>query len=474
MIRILALLAFFATCGLHAAIKKADIPKPADQPAEKPAAKPGAKPAEKPTEKKPDPNSLEELLEQAQRQGGLDLNQPEFLELLRNILERQGVPKEQLKNAKLAQLMKLLQEKNPNGFGGMLGMQTPFNAKVEKQLDDQFKEMLDGHRPGTTKAAPATFTLRDRKKLNDRLAFATGVNADGWVLTKASEVKGVADLECQVKGEWVAAKVARIWDEHDLALVKIWAKGIPVVQLQAGAAAQVGSFVTAVAPEGKDPVAIGVVSVAARSERTKGTGFLGVSLTSDEKGLKVREIVPGGAAGASGMLKEDRILELDGKKPDSVFTFTKMVSERKAGEKVRLKLQRGDTVIEKEIALGDRGAQPGGGRGNFDKMNGMGSTVSKRRNDFASVLQTDLPVNANQCGGPVTDLDGNIVGIVIARSGRIDTMVIPGETIRQTLAGVDYSKADPAAAPKAEIPKAEILKPDAPKPAPAAEPAKKP
>ena len=86
-------------------------------------------------------------------------------------------------------------------------------------------------------------------------------------------------------------------------------------------------------------------------------------------------------------------------------------------------------------------------------MNSMGSKVSNRKDDFSSVMQTDLPLQANQCGGPVTDLDGNIVGIVIARSGRIETMVIPSETIRQTLSGVDFSKEEKVAAPKAEAPK---------------------
>ena len=110
-----------------------------------------------------------------------------------------------------------------------------------------------------------------------------------------------------------------------------------------------------------------------------------------------------------------------------------------------MKLQRGSEVLEKEIALGDRGAQPGMGRGNFDKMNSMGSTVSKRKDDFPSVLQTDLPLQASQCGGPVTDLDGNVIGLVIARSGRIETMVIPSGTILQMLTGVDFSKEEKAA-----------------------------
>ena len=440
MTKTLAILALFATCGLHGAIKKAPEPKPAEPQAAKPPGK---------TE---DDLLMEELEKYAPRGGGRrQLNAREFGDVLRGLLERQGVPPEQLKNASLAQLMKLLQEKNPNGLppGPLPGMGVPFDRKTEKQLNDHFKDLLEGHRPGAAKAAPVTFTFRDGKKPGDVIAFGTGVNADGWLLTKASEVQAAADLQCQVKGAWLGAKVVRVWEEHDLALVKVAAEGIPVAQWAAGAAPTVGSFITAVAPEGADPVAIGVVSVAVRSERRKGSGFLGVSLATDDKGLKIEMVIPGGAANASGMQKEDRILELDGKKPDSVFTFTKMVSDRKAGEKIRLKFQRGSAVIEKEIALGDRGAMPA----RLDRMNGMGSTVSKRKGDFPSVMQTDLPLQASQCGGPVTDLDGNIVGLVIARSGRVETMVIPSETIRQTLAGVDFSAEEKILTAKPEAPR---------------------
>jgi S1-C subfamily serine protease len=462
MTKILAVLALFATCGLQGAIKKAEDARPLGKSAPNPPAQPAAKPLEKPADKKLDDTLMEQLRKRAQQDGGqLKMTGREFAEMLRGILEKQGVPKEQLKNANVLQLMKLLQEKNPNALNGLgLGrLGTPFDKKLEKQLNDHFMELLEGHRPGAAKAAPATFTFRDLKKPNDQLAFGTGVNADGWLLTKASEVKDAAELQCQVKGEWLAAKVVRVWEDHDLALVKVAAKDIPVATWAAGAEPVVGSFVTAVAPEGRDPVAIGVVSVATRNERRKGTGFLGVALTSDEKGLKVREVVPGGAAKASGMQKEDVILELDGKKPESVFTFTKMVSERKAGEKIRLKFQRGAEVMEKEIALGDRGAQPAAPRGS-DKAASMGSTLSKRKGDFPSVLQTDLPLQATQCGGPVTDLDGNIIGLVIARSGRVDTMVIPSETIRQTLAGVDFAKENKAAAsrPDAKKPAGESAK----------------
>jgi S1-C subfamily serine protease len=446
MIRRLVLLTLLATCGLDAAIKKAGEPQPAPK-------SPPAKSADESKTDRPGSGLLEELKKRADRDGGrLRMNGPEFAEILRGLLEKQGVPKEQLKNAGLLELLKLLREKNPGEFGDLELGALPFSKKLEKQLNDHFQQLLEGHRPGAAKTAPATFVFRDGSKPGGQLAFGTAVDSAGWLLTKASEVRKAGTLECQIRGEWIAARVARVWEEHDLALVKVAAADLPVVQWAGDTAPAVGTFVTAVAPEGKDPVAIGVVSVAARNDRQKGSGFLGVALASDEKGLKVRQVIPGGAANTSGMQPEDRILELDGRKPESVFTFTKMVSERKAGEKVRLKLQRGDQVMEKEIALGDRGAAPGAGRQRFDKVNSLGSTVNDRKSDFPSVLQTDLPLDASQCGGPVTDLDGNVIGLVIARSGRVETMVIPSGTIRQSLAGVDFSK-EPQTVPARPVPK---------------------
>jgi S1-C subfamily serine protease len=452
MIRKLILAALLAAGTLHGAIKKAPEAKP---------------PAERSADE-----LLDELGKRAQQNGGkLKIEQKDLMDLLRGVLEKQGVPADEVRKAGFLELLRLMQEKNPGALDGLgFGAAPGLSKDAEKKLNDHFNQLLDGHRPGTVGAASATFALRDGKKPADPLAFATGVRADGWLVTKASEVGSAGDLQCEVKGAWIAAKVVRTWPEHDLALLKIATQGIPVVKWSGRGTLDVGTFISAVAPAGRDPVAIGIVSVQIRNVQVKGRGFLGVEMGSDERGLKINKIVAGGPAKASGLLAEDRILELDGKKPDSIFNFTKLVSDRKAGDKVRLKLQRGNAVMEKEIALGDRGSLPGAGRSGQDRMNNMGSVISKRRTDFASVMQTDLPLQATQCGGPVTDLDGNVVGVVIARSGRVETMVLPSDTIRQVLEGVDFSKEGQPAVAKTEpakpvVPKPEAAKPQAPKPA---------
>jgi S1-C subfamily serine protease len=44
-----------------------------------------------------------------------------------------------------------------------------------------------------------------------------------------------------------------------------------------------------------------------------------------------------------------------------------------------------------------------------------------------------MVIAAKNCGGPVVDLDGNVLGISIARAGRVETWVLPSEVIRPLL-----------------------------------------
>jgi len=45
----------------------------------------------------------------------------------------------------------------------------------------------------------------------------------------------------------------------------------------------------------------------------------------------------------------------------------------------------------------------------------MGSELSKRRTGFPHILQHDSVVKPRECGGPVVDLDGKVIGINICR-----------------------------------------------------------
>ena len=67
-------------------------------------------------------------------------------------------------------------------------------------------------------------------------------------------------------------------------------------------------------------------------------------------------------------------------------------------------------------------------------MNRMGTEISKKRTGFPKITQTDLPILPQHCGGPVVDLDGKVIGINIARAGRIKTYMIPAEEVDRLIA----------------------------------------
>ena len=85
------------------------------------------------------------------------------------------------------------------------------------------------------------------------------------------------------------------------------------------------------------------------------------------------------------------------------------------------------------------------------------------------MLQTDMVVDAKDCGGPVVDLDGNVLGINIARAGRVETWVLPSEVIRPLLPDLKAGKFAPvavkAAAPALPLaPAPHVKAPTAPAP----------
>ena len=76
-------------------------------------------------------------------------------------------------------------------------------------------------------------------------------------------------------------------------------------------------------------------------------------------------------------------------------------------------------------------------------MNGMGSALSKLKNGFAPVIQHDTVLQSSECGGPLVDLSGKVVGINIARAGRVESYAVPADQVRAMLADLESGKLAP-------------------------------
>ena len=87
------------------------------------------------------------------------------------------------------------------------------------------------------------------------------------------------------------------------------------------------------------------------------------------------------------------------------------------------------TLGKRPSELMPKGKGGGGSRG--DMQNSMGSALSERRTGIPRFFQTDAVVRPTDCGGPVVDLEGRVIGVTIARAGRTESWAIPAETVRE-------------------------------------------
>jgi serine protease Do len=268
----------------------------------------------------------------------------------------------------------------------------------------------------------------------DDVALGTIVGVDGWVLTKASDLKG--KIVCKLKdGRQFEARLVGVHEGHDLAMLKIDAAGLTPVIWRSSKDDPVGNWVACAGP-GVEPVAVGVISVAARNvpppkfpnqRDPSASGYLGVGLEAADEGVKINEIMKDSAAAKAGLKVNDRVLSVSGKLVADVEALQKALQVYKPGDTVAVRIKRGDEELDVKAQLGKRPA------GRADIQNNMGSELSKRRTGFPQILQHDSVVRPKDCGGPLVDLDGQVIGVNVCRWGRTETYAVPAEVIQPLL-----------------------------------------
>ena len=315
--------------------------------------------------------------------------------------------------------------------------------KSNSQLLGTFAEVV---------AKPSAYTVRIKCEGKDT-ALGTIVASDGWIVTKFSELK--ADPVCQLKdGKEFPAKVVGYNPANDLAMLKIDAKNLPVVEWRNSHEAHVGAWVASVGT-GKEPVAIGVVSVATRTlpgrpgprATAKPTsGYLGVRMEAAENGVRIVEVNSGTPAAKCGLKVDDIITGLNGKSITDLDSMIEFLAKKKAGDKITIKILRDNKPMELTAELARRPADLN--RGDF--QNRMGSVLSDRHTGFPTILQHDTVIKPTDCGGPLVDLDGKAVGINIARAGRTESYALPSELVISLLDDLKSGKSPPPPPESAE------------------------
>src|SRR5207248_718654 len=159
-------------------------------------------------------------------------------------------------------------------------------------------------------------------------------------------------------------------------------------------------------------------------------------------GVKVAQVMPKTPAADIGIKNNDLILSLQGMNVTDPDTFMEMMTRQKAGDVVTLKVRRGDEELEFKPKLTKRPSNRG------DMQNNMGSELSSRRTGYPTILQYDAVVKPVDCGGPIVDLEGRVIGINICRAGRTESWAVPSEVIRPLLAELKSGKLAPPVVPQ--------------------------
>jgi S1-C subfamily serine protease len=266
-----------------------------------------------------------------------------------------------------------------------------------------------------------------------QLGVGTVVSDGSQVLAKWSEINKASGLPLQCVGSGNAtfdATISGVFEDEDLVLLKLKESKLRPVKLDATVKPELGRFLVAAGP-GDVTLGMGVVSVKERPLRASDQAFVGVGVENHTEGtgVKVRQVSEGSPADQAGLEVGDIILNLNEKVVGSMTEFRSLLTTMKPGDEVNVLYSRKGESINVTLKLGSRPAVGQFPQRRLEVMERMGGEISDVRDDFPAVIQTDMVLNPEECGGPVLDLQGNVVGIAAARAGRIRSYVIPSASI---------------------------------------------
>ncbi len=352
-------------------------------------------------------------------------------------------------------------------------MPNPLDSLSKKQkftLSNQANQFLSAARPAVTQAAKSTVTISYR---GTRISYGTVVTSPltlkNVILTKWSEIANMRHqlIVTTPQGKYNRARLIGIYPEYDLALLETEARLTPL-NLKYAAIPKLGEFIALANPRGRVQ-SLGVVSVKARSLRETDKAYLGVLMdfrNTNPFGIPLDQVVARSPADRAGLRPGDILISVDHQKIKGAMEMRNTLQKLMPGSRVLVHYRRGNQKLTTTVHLGSRPQELDASRisqKRMDTMQRMGTVPSDIRHNFPSVIQSDMRVQldetpenqhdnfTNECGGPVVDLNGRVVGLVIARGSRIKTFIVPTSTLQQILrtqpARIREEKTPPRAIP---------------------------
>jgi serine protease Do len=259
------------------------------------------------------------------------------------------------------------------------------------------------------------------------LALGAVIDSSGLVVTKASELPP-GQLSCRLpEGERVDARVQATDEDTDLCLVKVNATGLRPIEWSSQPVS-VGQWVITPGIE-SDPEAIGIVSIPTRKIPPK-RALIGVQLDFAAPDARIGSLLPGMGAEKAGLKPGDVILAVNSTAVTNREQLITQLGTFRDGQTVQLRFRREEEELQARVELTVPKPDERARRFNrLDRMNRLGSRLSTRAEGFELAIQHDTVLQAWQCGGPLLNLDGKVVGLNIARAGRVASYALPADLL---------------------------------------------
>lgn len=316
-------------------------------------------------------------------------------------VEREAAPKVDLPVYEAKQYAK------PSSIDQLANLPAEF-VDLESQLDDACVEISS--------------ELSDGEELK---IVGTLVKETPYIISKSSMVQ--SNPTTKISGEEVKLEVVSRDSENDLVLLKApenHATGV-VLDVKSDDAPVMGTFL--ITPDANGPGLVSVISTRTfTSRKQQSRGFLGVmpaDYTEKGGGAILQEVTEDGAAERAGLQVGDVVTMLNETAIATQMDMRRFLGTLDPNATVVAKIMRGEEELEKTIRLG---AFPSTTNHAADQMRKSG-----RRDGFSKVIPHDADLKPEFCGSPLFDLEGNFVGLNIARNSRVRSYAIPLSIVKE-------------------------------------------
>lgn len=287
-------------------------------------------------------------------------------------------------------------------------------------------EIIKAIRPATEATACSVVQILDSD--DHLIALGTIVSDSGHLVTKLSEIPD-RPLVLLPDQTTVEAEITGRHQELDLALMKVSTPHCQPVSWVTPSEVSLGEWVTAAGQQNR--LWIGNVSTQPRPIQPAG-GAMGIGLSpgrdDQEQGAWVAEVYPDSAAESAGIQSRDVILAINDIPTPSSDVLIETVRKFNPGEEIQVQLRREGIEKTLPLTLGYRSIfDP------FDRNQRMSGETSKRRTGFQEVIPHTIPLTPNAMGGPLLNLQGEVIGINIARADRVTTYALPTHLVQKAV-----------------------------------------